>query len=309
MDVSELVSHDLNLLVALHALLRERHVSRAAAGVGLSQPAMSRALGRLREMFDDPLLVRVRTGMQPTPRALELYPQVEEVLAVVRDLIRPVEFTPRTATGTIRMAAPDLVVYMLVPALMRSLAEQAPGVDLEIVQWVPSWREGLEDGSIDLCVGLPHGNEPNTYARTLFESDWACVIRRGHPALRARWTLERFASLDHMLVSLTGRGGGQIDAALAERGLSRHIALRLPYPMLTPLLVAETDLVLTIPRWLACKLGADAGLVIRRPPISVPPLRAPMLWHERNHRAPMHRWFRALLAEHATAVDPKMLRW
>lgn len=309
MDPSELVGHDLNLLVALHALLRERHVSRAAARLGVSQPAMSRTLARLREMFDDPLLVRVKAGMQPTARALELHPQVEAVLTEVRELIRPAEFSPATASGTIHMAAPDVVVYMLVPALMRSLSEQAPGLDLDIVSWRPSWREDLETGAIDLCVGMPSGDEPNIYARTLFESDWACVLRKGHPALRARWTLERFAALDHMLVSLTGRGGGQIDAALAGHGVERHVALRVPYPVLTPLLVAETDLVLTTPRWLARKLASAARLAIRRPPIPVPPLRAPMLWHERSHRDPTHRWFRGLLAELAGELDPSALRW
>ncbi len=309
MDPHDLAGHDLNLLVALHALLRERHVSRAAARIGVSQPAMSRALARLRDMFDDPLLVRVKAGMQPTPRALDLYPQVEAILAEVRELIRPAEFTPHLATGTIRIAAPDLVVYMFVPALMRSLAEQAPGLDLEIVQWVPSWREGLEGGAIDLSVGMPSVGEPNVYARTLFESDWACVLRKGHPALRAKWTLERFVALDHMLVSFSGRGRGQIDEALAELGLARHVALRVPYPVLTPLLVAETDLVLTTPRWLACKLSTEVGLAIRRPPFTVAPVRVAMLWHARSHRDPAHRWFRALLANLAGELDRKTLRW
>jgi DNA-binding transcriptional LysR family regulator len=248
-------------------------------------------------MFDDPLLVRVKGGMEPTARALELYPQVEELLAGVRELLRPASFDPASASGTLRVAAPDLVVYMLVPALMRRLAAEAPGLDLEIVQWVPSWREGLERGTIDLTVGLPSGDEANFYARQLIASDWACVLRKGHPALRRKWTVERFAGLDHLLVSLTGRGGGQIDEALAEHGLTRHVALRVPYPVLTPLLVAETDLVLTTPRWLARKLARSVGLVVRRPPIAVAPIRVPMVWHERNHRDPMHRWVRELLVE------------
>ncbi|MFO7567583.1 MAG: LysR family transcriptional regulator [Enhygromyxa sp.] len=309
MNLYALAGQDLNLLVALHALLRERHVSRAAAQIGVSQPAMSRALARLREMFDDPLLVRKKVGMQPTPRALELYPQIEQILAEIRELVRPTEFAPELATGTIRVAAPDLAVYMFVPDLMRRLAKQAPSLDLEIVPWVPSWREGLESGVIDLCVSMPSGGEPNIYARTLFESDWACVLRKGHPALRSKWTTERFASLDHVLVSLTGRGLGPIDQALAEAGLARRIALRVPYPVLTPLIVAETDLVVTTPRWLACKLASEARLAVRRPPVSVAPIRVAMLWHERSHRDPAHRWFRTLLAELAGELDPKMLRW
>jgi DNA-binding transcriptional LysR family regulator len=309
MDAAELAGYDLNLFVALHALLRERHVSRAAAQISVSQPAMSRALARLREMFDDPLLVRVKAGMQPTPRALELYPQIEAILADVRELIRPTEFTPNLTTGTIRVAAPDLAVYMFVPALMRRLSEQAPGLDLEIVPWMPSWREGLESGAIDLSIGMPSGGEPNIYARTLFESDWACVLRKGHPALRARWTSERFAALDHVLVSLTGRGGGPFDQALAEAGLSRRVALRVPFPVLTPLIVAETDLVVTIPRWLACKFASEARLAVRRPPVRAATIRVAMLWHERSHRDPAHRWFRTVLAELAGELDQKTLRW
>jgi DNA-binding transcriptional LysR family regulator len=300
---------DLNLLVALHSLLRERHVSRAAAKIGVSQPAMSRALARLREMFEDPLLVRAKAGMQPTPRALELYPQIEAILAEIRGLVRPTEFTPRLATGTIRIAAPDLAVYMFVPALMRQLAEQAPSLALEVVPWAPNWRELLESGAIDLSVGVPSGGEPNIYARTLFESDWACVLRKGHPALRGKWSIERFASLDHVLVSLTGRGLGPLDQALADAGLSRRIALRVPYPVLTPLIVAETDLVVTTPRWLACRLAAEARLTIRRPPVAVSPIRVAVLWHERSHRDPAHQWFRTLLAELASGLDPQALRW
>jgi DNA-binding transcriptional LysR family regulator len=303
MDPAELAGYDLNLLVALHAMLRERQVSRAAAQLGLSQPAMSRALGRLRDMFDDPLLVRSKLGMQPTARALELYPQVEAILASVREMVQSTCFEPRTATGTIRVAAPDIVAYMLVPPLMHRLAKQAPGLDLEIVHWLPDWREHLESGAIDLTVGIPSGDEPNIYARPLIENHWACVLRKGHPALRGKWTVERFAALDHLLVSLTGRGGGQIDAALREHGLSRRIALRVPYPVLTPLLVAETDLVLTTTRWLACKLATQVDLVIRRPPIPVAPIHAPMVWHERSHRDPTQRWFRELLAEFAAELD------
>jgi DNA-binding transcriptional LysR family regulator len=309
MDPAELAGYDLNLLVALQALLRERHVSRAATRLGLSQPAMSRALGRLREMFDDPLLVRSKSGMEPTSRANELYPQLETLLAGMRELVRPACFEPGTASGTMRVAAPDIVAYMLVPPLMRSLAKHAPGLDVEIVQWQPDWRERLENGSIDLTVGIPTGREPNIYARPLIESHWACVLRKGHPSLRAKWTVERFAALDHILVSLTGRGGGPIDDALAEHGLTRRIALRIPHPALAPLLVAETDLVLTTPRWLAHKLAARVGLVTRRPPIPVPPVRAPMVWHERSHRDPMHRWFRERLARLADELELKRLAW
>jgi DNA-binding transcriptional LysR family regulator len=309
MDAGDLAGLDLNLLVALGALLRERHVSRAAASLGVSQPAMSRSLARLRDMFDDPLLIRSGGGMEATVRAIALLPELEAVLAGVRELVRPASFDPTEATGSIRIAAPDVVVYMLVPELIRRLAVEAPGLDLEIVRWTPRWRESLEEGAIDLTVGLPAGDEPNLRARPLIESHWACVLRRGHRALRKKWTLERFVALEHALISLTGRGGGPIDAALAKLGHRRRIALRLPYPAIAPLVIAETDLVLTTPRWLARKLAAAHELVIRRPPLEVPPARAPMLWHERSHRDPKHRWFRDLVAAVADGLDRREVAW
>ncbi len=305
MDPSALARHDLNLLVSLHALLSERHVSRAAARLGMSQPTMSRALARLRAMFDDPLFIRVKSGVHPTARALELYPQVEALLAGVHALMRPPQFDPRAASGVIRVAAPDIAVYMLVPPLLRALAEEAPGLDLEILKWSPDWRQRLEDGSVDLTVGTPTGEEPNLYSRALIKADWMCVLRSGHPVLREKWTLARFVALNHMLVSLTGRGGGPVDAALAQRGLSRRVALRVPYPALTPLLIAETELVLTTNRWLARKLAKPAGLVLRRPPLAIPPIRAPMVWHERTHRDPRQRWVRELLGRIAADLKDR----
>ncbi|MCA9697420.1 MAG: LysR family transcriptional regulator [Myxococcales bacterium] len=307
MDPKELAGQDLNLLVALHALLQERHVSRAATVIGRSQPAMSRALTRLRDMFADPLLVRVGAEMQATARAQELHPEVEAVLRSIRGLLQPVEFDPRSATGVLRLSAPDLVTYMLVPPLMRALGEQAPELDVEIVHWSPDWREQLEQGVIDLTVGMPVGDEPNLYTRPLIESHWACLLRGDHPALEQEWTVEVFAALDHLEVTLAGRLGGNIDAALGERGLRRRVALRVPYPVLSPLLIAESDLVLTTNRWVARTFSGLAGLAIRPLPIPAPPLRAPMVWHERSHRDPANCWLRGLLAELVRDIDMREL--
>lgn len=309
MDLAELAQHDLNLLLALHALLSERHVTRAATAIGMSQPAMSRALGRLREMFDDPLLVRTRTGMEPTQRALALYPDVEELLARVRDMIRPARFDPREATGAVRIAAPDILSYMLVPSLIQRLAREAPGLELEVVGWSSRWREELERGTVDLTVGFPQGSEPNLYSRPLMTNEWACLLRKSHPALSKKWSLELFAALDHVLVSLTGRGEGTIDDALAAHGLQRHVALRLPYPAVAALIVAETDLVITTPRWLAVKLASAGDVVIRRPPLPLPPVRVALVWHERSHRDARQRWLREVLIRESEALDRKALVW
>ncbi len=304
----DLAALDLNLLVALRALLSESHVTRAAAALGTSQPAMSRSLARLRELFDDPLLVRMAGGMRPTPRAEALRGPLEALLAGVQALVEPTRFDPAHATGTITLALPDILTVMLLPPLLARLAREAPGLRLHVVAWDYRFDQQLERGEVDLTVGRAH-DEPGLYARLLVENDWACVVRRGHPALRRRWTPERFADLDHLLVTLSGRGGGQVDSRLRELGLSRRIAVRQPYAALSPLMVVETDLVLTTARWLALRLDPGGRLVVRRPPFAMEPVRLELIWHERTHRDPKQRWAREVLLEAAGSLEPRELRW
>jgi DNA-binding transcriptional LysR family regulator len=300
----DLSSIDLNLLVALQALLAERHVTRAARRARTSQPAMSRSLARLRELFADELLVRVGKTMRPTPRAADLFPALQVALGSVRDLISPARFVPREASGTFRIAAPDILTYMLVPRLLRHLAREAPRIDVDVVQWNHRWRDHLESGEVDLTVGQPAGNEPGIYSRVLVRNSWASVLRRGHPALAHRWTKERFADLPHLLIGFDRDGGGQVDAALAAHGLRRRVALRMPYVVMSPLVVAETDLVLTTARWLAEKLASGFPLVIKRPPVALTPVELPLVWHERTHRDSRQRWFREALVAAAHDEAP-----
>jgi DNA-binding transcriptional LysR family regulator len=293
----ELSAINLNLLVALRALLIERHVGRAAQRVHSSQPAMSRSLAKLRGLFQDELLVRVGNRLSATPRAEALLGPLEDALARVLDVVSPTEFDPAGATGTLRIAAPDILVYMLIPPLLARLEREAPRLNLHIVRWSHLWYEHLESGEVDLTIGQPRGTEPGIYSRLLIRNTWASVLRRGHPALRGRWTSERFASLSHLLIDVSGRGGGQVDKAPARLGLERRIALRMPYVVLSPLLVAESDLVLTTARWLAGKLAESAGLEVRKVPLDLAPVDLPMTWHERTHRDARQRWFRGTLAE------------
>jgi DNA-binding transcriptional LysR family regulator len=209
--------------------------------------------------------------------------------------VSPAAFTPAQAAGVFRIAAPDILTYMLAPSLLRRLAREAPGIDLQIVQWSHRWREHLESGDIDLTVGQPTGREVGIYSRLLARNTWACVLRRGHPALAGRWTKRRYAALKHLLIGFDGEGGGQVDAALAASGLRRRVALRMPYVVLSPLIVAETDLVLTTARWLAEKLARSARLVIKPPPVELAPVDLPMVWHERSHRDARQRWLRETL--------------
>lgn len=308
--LSALAKIDLNLLLALRVLLREAHVSRAAEQLEISQPAMSRSLARLREIFADPLLVRAGRAMQLTSRARELLPRLEDVLAATAELIDEPTFDPQSARGSLRIAAPDVVSYMLVPPLLRRMARLAPGLDLHVVRWRPQWQQQLEQGETDLTVGFPRGTEANVYAETLFDVDWAVVLRRNHPLSRRRWCLRTYGSADHAQVSIGGGAPPVVDQALRAAGLERRVALTLPYPLLTPFIVAESDLVLTTVRWLALKLSRVPGLLVRRPPLPLPRLNVPMVWHARSHRDPRHSWIREQVrAVAAEDVSPNELRW
>jgi DNA-binding transcriptional LysR family regulator len=166
MHPAELAALDLNLLRALHALLVERHVTRAARRAGTSQPAMSRALTKLRAIFEDELLVRVGQTMQATPRAVAFVAPLEAVLRGIRDLITEQRFDPSTASGTIRIAALDILTYMLVPPLLVQLSHEAPRLALQVVQWSHRWHEHLESGEVDITIGQPAGAEPGIYSRS-----------------------------------------------------------------------------------------------------------------------------------------------
>jgi DNA-binding transcriptional LysR family regulator len=304
----DLAAIDLNLLTVLDALLQEQHVTAAARRIHVSQPAVSRALARLRKLFDDELLVRVGQRMHPTPRALTLVAPLHDALAALSGLVRPDHFEPTTATGAVRVAAPDIIAYMLGPALLRHLAQAAPRLNVEITQWSADWREDLASGAVDLTFGVATGKEPGIYSKVLARNEWACVLRRGHPVLRRKWTLESYLELSHLLIGFTSHGGGQVDDALAAIGRTRRVGLRMPYVILSPLVIAETDLVLTTARWLAEKLARHVGIVIKAPPVSLTPVDLPMVWHERSHRDPRQRWLRATLlalAERAGMTPPR----
>jgi DNA-binding transcriptional LysR family regulator len=299
MQAPDLAALDLNLLVVLEALLIERHVTRAARRLHLSQPAVSRALSRLREIFSDELLVRYGQRMQLTDRGCALLVPLQQALADVRDLVSPTTFAPAQATGVVRLAAPDIISYMLVPGLLERLAREAPKLDLEIVQWSMSWRDQLASGEVDLTFGEAGSGDRGIHSSLLVRNDWATVLRKEHPALRRRWSLDTFLSVRHLLIGFTPHGGGHVDAALAILGKTRRVGLRMPYVVLSPLIIAETDLVLTTARWLAAKLAHSVGLVIKPPPaeLKLEPVDLPMVWHDRAHRDPKQRWLRATMTE------------
>lgn len=319
----QLARVDLNLLVVFDALAREQSVTRAAQRLAVTQSAVSHALRRLRELVGDPLLVGGRGGMALTPRAENLVQPVRSALVTLgRALAEPAPFAPATATRTFTLNCPDLFDLLVVPHLMTRLREEAPGVDLVISPpSVPRLSDRLAAGEVDLAVrprveGHP-GVEPpmaevGLLRRTLFKDRFLCVLRRGHPALAPsprtgrprRLTLRAYAALEHVLVSPTGEGPGPVDALLAQEGLRRRVALRVPQFASALAAVASSDLVLTGPEVLASlpRAGlAGPDLVAIPVPLRMPAQSIDMVWHERFTNDPGHAWLREVVAEAAGA--------
>ncbi len=238
---------DLNLLPALEALLRRRNVTHAAAEVGLSQPAMSRALARLRDIFGDPLLVRTGGGLTLTPAAATLSPKVAAALEGVRGLFRAPAMDPARLERTIRLAAADAQTILIAPRLLARLEREAPGVDLVFSSIGRDIMSRMELGEIDLCFAtaatpLP----PGAVSEMIGRDRLALVMRRGHPGANRAWTHADYALYRHATVSFFGDGVSEIDALLGAAGVERRIGLVTPHFMAAIAAVAASDLVTTI---------------------------------------------------------------
>ena len=227
MDLSRI---DLNLLVAFDVLMAEQSVTRAARRLGLSQPATSSALGRLRRLLGDPVLVRASTRMVPTPRALELIGPVRQILNQVEvALSAPPPFDPASTRRRFRIASNDYVEAVLLPDLVREVARAAPGVDLEVLQFGASYpEESLRTGKLDLAIGFSHNIPAGLHSHILFKDRFVCAVRADHPDVGKRLTLPQYTRLPHVLVSQTGSVTGIVDSALAVHGLERRVAVTVP---------------------------------------------------------------------------------
>jgi len=290
---------DLNLLVILDALLEERSVTGAARRLGVTQSAVSHALVRLRDQFGDPLLVRTSTGMTPTLRALELREPIRSSLATLRDVTRSgTRFEPRTASRTFTIAMTDQIGVVLLPALHARLSVRAPGVDLRVIPVVRNIERALESGAAELVVSgaFTPVEAPGLYRQRLFDEPLVCLVRKAHPIVQGRITLEQFCSLPHALVAPRG-GRGVVDALLEERGLSRRVAVVLPHFLPAPFLIAASDMVLTVAESVARAVAAVVPLRLVAPPFELPRATYSQVWHQRSHDDPGHKWLRSQVAE------------
>jgi len=280
-----LSSIDLNLLVVLEAVLQEQSATRSAARLHVTQSAISSALRRLRELFDDPLMIRTRHGFIPTARALQLAPELERVLSGARALLAPSERDPVHSTRTLSIAATDAISIVLLPTLLPALARSLPRARVRMVTLEHALAgHGLARGEVDLLIGIPPTLPAGCSGEPLYEDEIVCVTRADHPSIRPgrRLTLDLFARLPHAEVALFGTPDDRVDQALARASRTREIAITVPHFSSIPYAVAHSDCVAILGRRLANVYAKPLGLRIHAPPVPLPGLTVQQVWHNRS---------------------------
>lgn len=298
-----LASIDLNMLLVLEALLEHRNVTHAARHLGLSQPSVSRALTRLRGIFNDDLLVRGSGLMVPTPYAERLAQMLPTVLGPIRRMLNR-SFVQGEWRSTVRMAMPDHQALVLLPPLLPLLRERAPNLDIVTDSLLPGALRRLEQGEIDLAVGQIGGAPQGYFRRTLYTDRFACLLRSDHPALAQEWTIDTFGSLRHAAIaSDTKDGFGRVKLDLQGRD-----PVLVSNVLTAALAIVATDLVLVVPHRVAAKIADLLPLAIVDPPVELMPYQVALIWHERCHRDPDHRWLRQEIAAAAAGQSWQQAR-
>lgn len=293
-DHVHLARLDLNLLVALDALLTERSVTRAAARIGISQSAMSHALARLRATFSDELLTRAPEGMRPTPRALALLAPVQDALAQIQRITAPpAAFDPATADVTFTLGIPDSTEVLLMPILIAHLQAKAPGVKL-LLHTVDRNRilDDLDSGRVDLGIGVFEQGQTHHKRRILNKETYLCLFNPDLVGVTAPISLDDYVRFPHLLTSLVESAHGVVDDALAKIGRKRVIALTSPRFSVMPFVVRQAPVIATMHSRLARFFAESMGLSVSPAPIALPDVSISMIWHASNDDVPSQRWLR-----------------
>ena len=300
---------DLNLLLAFNALMQDGNLTRAGFRLGLSQPSMSHALARLRKLSGDPLFVRVPSGMEPTPFALQISVAVRDGLALLQGALEGVAaFNPATYNRTFQILMSDIGELVYLPRLINKLRTVAPHVDLRVLQ-LPreSYHDAFLSGEADLAIGFLPALKAGFYQQRLFDDSYICIARKGHPRVRDSLSLEQFTQELHILiepagsrystVSLQSSTTTFIERHLADQGLSRRIALRVPHFMVVPEIVQQTDLLATVPGSVMAYIRPMPKIKLMQLPITTPRFEIRQFWHQRNHNDVANQWLRRTVAE------------
>jgi DNA-binding transcriptional LysR family regulator len=292
---------DLNLLLVIEAIMLERNVTRAAAGLSMSQPAVSNALRRARKLTRDQLFLKVADGVQPTARMLAIWPELHRSLAVIRTSIAPQHFDPRSDPTGFRIAVTDSLAAEAVCGITLRLRDASPYARIAFsFHTNASSLDGIERGTLDCAVGMFPALPRGIHVRGLRTDQYVCVMRRGH-ALAREMTLDRFAAASHVLVTPSGMDLGAIDGRLSLQGLSRPITAVVNHFSHALRIVAESDLLTCVPSGFidghGRKLVEEHELAVRPLPFETEKLIYKLVWHERLHTHPAHEWFRSLVTE------------
>jgi DNA-binding transcriptional LysR family regulator len=301
-----LQSIDLNLLVAFEALMEERNVTRAARRVGLSQPAMSNALRRLRLTFGDQLLTRTSSGMKPTPAAQALVDPVRSALSQLRSALedKPT-FDAAASRRAFHVLTNDYVEVILLEQFARHVRSRDSAVSIRVHRptnvFQPPSPVALAD-SYDIAIGFfpdALSLDASVRSRVLLEEENVCIVSGNHPSIKGRISLKQYSSAGHVAVFYKSEGPGFIDTLLAQKGLSRRTFMQVPHFCSVPFVVAGSDLIATVPKRLALRFNKALKLQVLPVPLAIPPFRLSMLWHQRMDNDPAHAWLRSAMAETA----------
>ncbi|HSV45253.1 MAG TPA: LysR family transcriptional regulator [Ramlibacter sp.] len=310
---------DLNLLRVFDQVMSERNLTRAARNLHMTQPAVSNALNRLRESLGDKLVARSGYGVEPTPRAVALWPAVADALRQLESSLTPGDFTASEAGNTFVLAMADATAAELMPGLVEIIERDAPGVSMRVLPLTTrDPRRLLDEGTMDLAVGFfpavladltaqaQSGGMAAFDHQRLYDGEYVCVMRKGHALAGGPFTLKRFCGAHHLLVSFSGRPYGFIDEALASLGQKRRIVLTVNQFYTAGRVVAASDLLTVLPRHFVSVTGMASELLMRELPFEVPPVHVDSLWHRRQGQRSDHAWLRLAVAAAAQmAFEPK----
>lgn len=286
---------DLNLLVTLNALLEEKNVTRAAARIHLSQPATSRALARLRDMFQDPLLIKGTRGMILTDRAKELYRPLRHILNGISAIVSPPSLEPTHMQGEVVIATRDYELAAILPKIIHRILVESPQLKLRIVPLIGTDVSSLETSNVDFILTATDNKAANLHRSTIGKDGFVCLVSKNHEIVQKGMNLERYIAAKHCLVTISGFGTGLVDTLLAQKNLQRNIVVRVPHFLAVEHIIADSDLIVTLPRRLGELLSQQEKIVLINPPLIIPQFPIYLYWHTRSHNDPINRWIRRLI--------------
>jgi DNA-binding transcriptional LysR family regulator len=295
----ELNDIDLNLLVVFNELLVERRVARVADKLGLTQPSVSNAISRLRKVLQDDLFIRTPKGMEPTLYASQLAEPVNSALSTIRNsLNQQPEFSPATSTRKFTISAADVGEVYFLPKLMDTLEQVAPGVSISTLpNTTVNLRDAMEAGQIDLAVGLLPLLKAGFMQRSLFHQPYVCMFRKGHPLQGKKISLKDFTEADHVVVAAPGTGHAKMDELIERKGIRRKVRLTVPHFIAVGHILANTNMIATVPERYAIECVAPFGLCYVKHPVELPRIGINIFWHAKVHKEPGNQWLRNLLAD------------